>query len=265
LPRENVALPAPREVVVGWLRAMVDLLYPPGCMICRRALMPEEKTLCLMCRARLSPAPAWQCKLCGATGGGEPPEPGRACHLCPSLDASYQGAFAVTGYFAESARAVHLFKYERRLELGRVMAELMRERLTPSLQKMGRRLDCIVPVPLHWARRMQRGFNQSHMLARALAESSGLAYAPRLLRRVRYTRRQALIPHERRAANIEGAFALCGKPELRNKGVLLVDDVVTTGVTINECAKVLKHAGVREVWVACFARARTGLGIVDQD
>jgi ComF family protein len=107
-------------------------------------------------------------------------------------------------------------------------------------------------------RRMERGFNQSALLARPLAEALGLAYDGRLLRRRRHTRRQALVPRERRAENVRDAFAVGRGRDVQGQGILLVDDVVTTGHTIGECARVLRQAGAREVWVASYARAGMG-------
>jgi ComF family protein len=115
----------------------------------------------------------------------------------------------------------------------------------------------VAPVPLHWWRRLQRGFNQSDLLGRELARAYRLNYNAHLLRRVKFTKRQALVPRERRAENVKGAFKVRrgSAAEVRDAGVLLIDDVVTSGHTIHECAKVLLDAGAREVWVASFARA----------
>jgi ComF family protein len=201
---------------------------------------------------------SWRCDRCGGTYHGAPPEHGRPCRLCPPEGAAYQGVLSVVGYGNRVARCVHAFKYSRREELGTVMARLMAEWLREPIQTLGGRIDCVAPVPLHWARRLTRGFNQSDLLARTLASAQGLSYTPRLLRRLRNTRRQALIPRDRRAENVKGAFAVRDGAQVRDMGILLVDDVVTTGFTIDECARVLRESGAREVWVASFARAGMG-------
>lgn len=244
----------------GWGRAVLDFLYPPVCMLCFQRLMHEEESICFECEAALSLRPSWRCPRCGAAGLGAEPEPGRPCRLCPPKGSAYHGVLSVTGYTDRSARCVHLFKYNRRRELGEVMARLMRTHLDGPVGHLGGRLDLIIPVPLHPLRRLTRGFNQSELLARELAAGREIHFETKMLRRVRYTRRQALIPRDRRAENVANAFRVSGRgePQVRDKGILLVDDVVTTGHTINECARVLKEAGAREVWVACFARA--GLG-----
>jgi len=243
-----------------WGRAVVDFVYPPACPLCHRRLTREDRTVCLLCEAQLKLRPDWQCPRCGGRGCGAPPESGRRCRLCPPGGAAWLGALSVVGYSDFAARCVHLFKYNRRLELGGVMARLMAEHLAEPVGALGGRLDRIAPVPLHWARRLARGFNQSERLARALAAATGLELDTRLLRRLRHTKRQALVPKDLRAENVRGAFGLRAGREVRRQGILLVDDVVTTGETVNECAKALKDAGAREVWVACFARAGVGRG-----
>lgn len=245
---------APWRPIVEWGRGMVDLIYPPVCPICFRRLTAEDHEVCYECAAQLEPVVQWQCERCGAQGIERTPEAGRRCHLCPPQDASWRGAWSVTGYGNVPARCVQLFKYHGRFEMGRLMARLMAGRLADSMASMGGRLDVIAPVPLHLVRRWTRGFNQSELLAGALAMQSGLPMDRRLLRRKRYTRRQALMARERRQENVAGAFALRRGRDVNGKGILLVDDVVTSGYTINECARVLREAGAREVWVACFAR-----------
>ena len=247
---------SPIQALRGWGAAFVDMLYPPVCHLCYRRLAPEDPVICFRCRHTLRVPAQWRCIRCGAHGSAGGPESDGRCRLCPPDDAPYRGILSVIGYHDISARCVHLFKYRRRIELGRVMARLMVEEMADPLGRLGARIECVAPVPLHYGRRLLRGFNQSHLLARALAEASGRPYDARLLRRRRFTRRQALVPREKRAGNVKGAFAMGRRREADGKGVLLVDDVVTTGETIKECARVLMEAGAREVWIACFARAR---------
>ncbi len=211
----------------------------------------------------MTPAPAWRCTLCGAAGFGAEPEPGRKCKLCPPAGAAWQGALAVAPYRNQATHGVQRFKYSRRLELGEAMAQLMIKGLQSPLDVLGARINVIAPVPLHWIRRLQRGFNQSAILAARLAAARHIPMDAALLRRKRHTKRQALLPPESRAKNVANAFAVRPGALVRDLGVLIVDDVMTTGHTIQECARVIMEAGAREVWVACFARA--GMGTPDGD
>jgi ComF family protein len=237
-----------------------DLLYPPMCALCGERLVPFEAELCDPCRSRVLPAPEWRCRLCGATGRGAAPERG-PCRYCPPPGADYRGVLAATSYRPEAARCVHLFKYDRRLEIGAMLARMMVSRLSEPIRLLGDRVEWVVPVPLHWRRRAWRGFNQAALLGRPLAEATGLAYRPEALRRVRATRRQVRVPAHRRAENVRGAFRLSRRAGSALPGVLLVDDIVTSGHTVAECARVFRAAGSAEVWVASFARAGSGEGV----
>lgn len=237
-----------------WGRALLDLLYPPVCPICYQRLTPEDHTFCFQCEGHLVLRPDWRCARCGGAGLGSGPAPGRRCRLCPPAGAPYQGILSVVGYSAQASRGLFGFKYRRRIEMGEALAHLMARALAEPLATLGGRIDCVAPVPLHWRRRMWRGFNQSDRLAHRLAATHGLTYAPRLLRRHRYTRRQALLPPEERAANVADAFRVRRSAGIEGLGVLVVDDVLTSGHTIGECARVLRDAGAREVWGASFFR-----------
>jgi len=128
-------------------------------------------------------------------------------------------------------------------------------KLAPIIRPIAPRIDRVIPVPLYWIRRFQRGFNQNDILARELAKSLELQYDRNLLKRTRHTGSQARTPEAHRAKNVAGAFRVRGRPDLSESGILLVDDVLTSGSTAQECAAALKRAGAREVWIATFARA----------
>jgi len=116
-------------------------------------------------------------------------------------------------------------------------------------------IDCIIPVPLHVARLRQRGFNQALILAHELSRAFSLPLSFDNLKRVRPTRPQVELTGTERIKNVAGAFALRRPDELKDRGVLLIDDVFTTGATMNECARVLKDAGASRVTALTLARA----------
>ncbi len=239
-----------------WARAALDLLYPPTCSFCEKRLLPDEQTVCDPCRASMLPADTWRCPRCGATGSGSAPDQGKNCPRCPAPEARYAGVLSVSRY-AEPAvrRCVQLFKYNQRLEMGRLMADMMIVRMGNPLRALDDRVEWVVPVPLHWRRRVGRGFNQAGLLAEPLAEALQMTCAADLLRRTRHTRRQVDVPVEQRESNVRGAFEVAPEyGEVSIPGVLLVDDVVTSGATVAECARMLCAAGCPQVWVAAFAR-----------
>lgn len=165
------------------------------------------------------------------------------------------------GQYQDALRdIIHAFKYEGRRSLARPLAELMRRQAGALLDGV----DWVIPVPLHWRRERERGFNQASDLARALIAGleSRLRERPRLLhalRRVQHTAVQADLPAARRHRNVRDAFALSrAAHHLNGSCVLLVDDVSTTGATLDACARVLKErAGVREVRAITAARVVT--------
>jgi ComF family protein len=149
--------------------------------------------------------------------------------------------------------AVHGFKYGKRVCISRPLAALVRgtffEHWGPE------KVDLFVPVPLHIKRLRQRGFNQAYLLVMRWAKRDGLCCDGRLLRRVRWTEPQTTMNRKDRRKNVKGAFAVNRPETVRGKRIVLVDDVYTTGSTVNECAKVLKRAGAEEVDVLTLARA----------
>lgn len=236
------------------LRSILDLVYPEICPLCMLRLHPTEQILCEPCRAQILTEDTWRCEFCGATGIPPSPREGEPCPQCPPLGAPYQGVLAAVHYHSVSAQCVYRFKYHGRLEIGNLIADMMITRLSEPINELRGRIDWIVPVPLHWRRRWSRGFNQSDLLANRLGQHLGIPVV-HVLRRKRHTRMQTRIPREHRARNVAGAFEVQRSAPRELPGILLIDDVVTTGHTITECARALQLHGAPQIWVACFARA----------
>jgi len=161
----------------------------------------------------------------------------------------FDAAYSWGAYEGRLRDLIHLFKYGGIRPLGKVLGEWMALAMPRE-----ERFDRIVPVPLHWVKRCRRGFNQSELLARAIARRYGMPVSP-VLRRVRATAVQAGLSHSARRANVEGAFRVRRGVSLEGLRVLLVDDVMTTGATASACARALKQAGARYVAVLTLARA----------
>ncbi|HEX4640287.1 MAG TPA: ComF family protein [Chthoniobacterales bacterium] len=150
-------------------------------------------------------------------------------------------------------KVLHQFKYGKQRHLRHPIACWLRESLgDPRLR--GRHFDIIVPVPLHPARERERGFNQAALIAELLATSSAIPARP-VLERIRYTTTQTAYDRAERMENLRGAFRLRKNRDVRGLRVLLIDDVLTTGSTLSECARVLRDAGAASVLAATAARA----------
>jgi ComF family protein len=171
-------------------------------------------------------------------------EEGR-CALCRGGLRGFDAAYSFGAYEGALRRIVHLFKYGKIRTLAAPLGRLM-ARTLPRDESF----DVIVPVPLYWRRRLQRGFNQAELLALGLSRTTGIPVA-RALRRVQATTTQAGLSHSARRRNVTGAFR--SRPMAGNR-VLLIDDVMTTGSTATACALALKRAGAKRVALLTVAR-----------
>ena len=148
---------------------------------------------------------------------------------------------------------IHEFKYGHQIHLRHLVARWLNAALDDDRIR-GRRFDVIVPVPLHPARQRERGFNQARLLAELLSAQTLIPSKP-ILERIRYTTTQTALDRSERMENLHNAFRLRKNADVRGLRVLLVDDVLTTGSTLSECARVLKRANAFSVHAATAARA----------
>jgi ComF family protein len=234
----RTALDAILAVVLAPSCAACDepLLHPTGgpvCAPCWRSILPLTPPLCDRCG---DPLPTWRLVSL----------PLQCCARCRRAPRAIDRARAIGAYDGALRAIVHALKYEGRRSLARPLGRLMRERGAELIAGAA----CAVPVPLHPSRRRHRGFNQAADLARRLDLPVVAA-----LRRVRATATQMTLPASRRHANMRGAFAATrAAAALAGTVVVLVDDVSTTGATLEACAQVLKQAGVAEVRALTAAR-----------
>ena len=235
-------------------KRILDFILPTSCAYCNSPVRDSGiPFFCASCWADFSSIDGPVCPRCG--NPFESPEtllhsPDHPCLACRKTPPTFDQALSI-GYFEGPLReAVHQFKYRPCRALGRPLALWMAGNIRPVSE-----IDCIIPVPLHISRLRQRGFNQALILAHALSRIFFLPLSFDNLMRVRPTRPQVELSGAERIRNVAGAFALRGPDELRDGDVLLVDDVFTTGATMNECAMVLKDAGASRVTALTIARA----------
>lgn len=150
-------------------------------------------------------------------------------------------------------KLIHGFKYQQKSSLGKRLGKALGEKLKED--KIAEKFDCLVPVPLHSARKRDRGFNQSEILALEMSEATNLPVLKKLLKRTKNTKDQTKLTPEERIENVKGAFALKDPEIVAGTRVILVDDVMTTGATLGECASVLLEAGAERVIGATIAVA----------
>ena len=206
--------------------------------------------MCRDCLAEPRPLDAeYFCSQCRTPFRNAAPldEQGR-CTLCRRGLRGFDAAYSFGAYEETLRELIHLFKYSRVRPLARPLGAMMASAV-PGDQSF----DVVAPVPLHWRRRLERGFNQSELLARAVARRYGLKVTPAVRRR-RSTSAQAGLSNARRRSNVTGAFRVARPEAVAGRRVLLVDDVLTTGATAAACATALKRAGARYVAVLTLAR-----------
>ena len=177
---------------------------------------------------------------------------GAECDNCSNQSSIVRRARALGQYEGTLREIIHALKYSRRRSLAAPLAKHMRQRAKNLLEDV----DYVIPVPLHWRREYQRGFNQARDIARHLGPP-----VVEVLRRRRSTRAQVELAADRRRANVAGAFAIrqswLRRTNIRGKKVILIDDVSTTGATLESCACVLQDCGVSEVYALTAARVIT--------
>ena len=233
------------------LPALGSLFYPPACVVCL-GIVEGPQYLCAACQSRAPRITAPFCAKCSEPFFGAITQT-FSCANCEHRTLHFDAAVAAYRSRGPVRKLVHDFKYGRQRHLRYPLAEWLGKTLDdPRLR--GRRFDMIVPVPLHAARERERGFNQAMLLAELLASRIKVPLEP-VLERIRYTTTQTAYDRAERMENLHDAFRLRKNRDVRELRVLLIDDVLTTGSTLSECARVLKAAGAISVHAATAARA----------
>lgn len=226
---------------------LLDLLFPKRCVSCRE----PGSYLCSSCFSQIKLIKNPLCPVCerAAVGGATHPH----CLGKYSLD----GLTSIYVYRGSVKAAIHRLKYRPWItDLGKLLTETISQRADLKFLEKDRKEWLVVPVPLHKSRKRERGFNQSEILGRLLAQKLGLTFAPNLLSRQRKTKSQVEFKGKQRQENVKGAFRLNQKVGIKNDklGILLVDDIWTTGATLKNCGNILKKAGFKKVWALTLAR-----------
>ena len=226
------------------LDVLRKLIYPPKikCVVCGKDL-PEGR-LCDKCLPTLFFDRDKHCVRCGRAMYGE----GDYCVSCKDNEYSFERVLGAFDYTDSTVGLIYKFKFGN----GRYLAEFFADEMVKKLKEFNVTMDAIVAVPITDKVRKKRGFNQSFLLAKRIADTSGIALSENLIK-TKDTEEQAKLDYKERATNLERAFAVPDKREFIGKRVLLIDDVYTTGATSNECAKTLIKAGALEVYVLVAA------------
>lgn len=227
------------------LRGFLNLLLPRVCLLCSDIV--EDEGFCEKCFDNIKLIKSPLCRRCGMPFISQETED-HLCGACIKKRRPFSIARSIGIYEGVLLEAVQRLKYNGKTSLARPLAKLMTKEFSMT------NYNLIVPVPLHKTRLKERGFNQSLLLARELSKLYNLPIDYLNLRKIRATDPQVNLKGKERIANIKGAFAVKNGAGFKNKKILLIDDVYTTGATVIECSKVLKKAGAKTVDVLTLAR-----------
>ena len=242
----------------GLASGLVSLFLPADCKICGQALEPLNFSyICENCWDKVEWLKMPHCSRCGKPFPASLASPEVPCLLCAECrrDSSpFKKVFAATLYEGVMKEAIHLLKYRRKKGIMERLEKILKVYFF-NMDLPFSKFDLVVPIPLHRKKLKERGFNQAELLARVIATHFDLKLVKNNLKRVKATKSQTSLSKKQRLENIKGAFQFRNKDEFREKKILLVDDVYTTGTTVREAAKVLKKAKAREVYIFTLARA----------
>jgi ComF family protein len=238
-------------------------MFPSDCRFCGAPLVNISRLpVCEECLSAMRPIAGGVCSTCGErlvspyAFSGEHGEP--RCGLCRRMEPPFARAAAYGSYDGGLRELIHLLKYEQVRPAANVLGRMLAEVVGGLEPGFGADPVVVVPVPLHARKLRQRGFNQSDLIARSalkLRPADGkLALNAHVLERQRETQSQIGLTRHQRRENMRGAFAVVKPNEVAGREILLVDDVLTTGTTASECARILRRAGAAKVWVATVAR-----------
>jgi competence protein ComFC len=240
--------------------AFVSLLFPAGCRICDQMLTAASRVpICQECLASFEPLPYRKCEICGQPlpGFGGVDEPTPACPACQQRRYAFARARSFGIYNGALIRAILMLKFEEMQPLGSWFADKLAEMVRGEGEAMA--ADVVVPVPLHRDRERERGYNQAELIAKPLSRRLKLPYGPVLLVRTRPRPDKQVLTLEEHWSSVRGAFATRPGSQVDKLRVLLVDDVLTTGATLDACSEALLKSGAKSVVGLTVARAASNL------
>ena len=240
-----------RKNIKQIVKGIADAIYPKTCPFCDR-IIKREQDICVECYSKLRYIEEPYCKKCGKQLHKQEVE---YCYDCATSIHIYKKGMAVFAYNDMVSKSIYRFKYHNRRYYAKAYGYAMAKRCGEMIKSW--QPDVLIPVPIHSKKMQKRGYNQAELIARELSALINIPIDNRCLRRTRHTKAQKELNRNERKKNLEKAFKISSNV-VEYKKIVLIDDIYTTGSTIDECAKVLMEAGVKEVF---FISLSIGAGI----
>jgi competence protein ComFC len=259
-PKSTLSKAGISDKISFGLRKILDFVFPQTCISCDGKIKEDEYFLCASCRCDIGYIRQPHCFQCGVPADLSYlfPHEEFVCGDCRKTPFQFDQARSLGFYDTVLRTTIHHFKYRKQMGVLSEM-DLMLEKYfheTPDFCQD----FAVAPIPLHFNKMKERGFDQAFLIARQVAKLLKLPLEGGLLRRVKATSPQATMTRAERARNIKGAFEINRPEHVSGKNILLVDDVFTTGATVNEAAKILKKNGAGKVFVFTLGRVVVGKG-----
>jgi len=233
-------------MVNNWLNNVLSLFFPYRCVLCQQR-SEVKRDLCLSCESLQTIMPASHCSVCAIPL--ETTENSSLCGECLLTRPHYRQAFIPYIYEHGIRTMISQLKFNARFVNTDLLAGMF---LTAASQQQLEAAEALIPMPLHRRRQSQRGYNQSLLLANAIGKKWDLPVASQYCRRIKHIPPQSGLTRKQRVKNIKGIFEIIREVPYRH--IAIIDDVMTTGSSVNELAKMFKQAGVKRVDVWCIAR-----------
>lgn len=228
---------------------ILDYIYPPRCLLCS-GLILNNNGFCIDCWNKLNFITEPYCQVCCFEFSTDYGKTNNKCAKCLNDPPNYDYARSLLRFDENSKKIIHALKYYDRSFVSQIISKMLVNYYRPLITKA----DLIVPVPMHKLKRLSRLYNHAQILSSAVASLVEKKITPDILLKTKYTKSQTGLARKYRLDNLSDSITVADKQRVRGKKILLVDDVMTTGSTVNLCAKQLKKAGAKEVVVLCIAR-----------
>jgi competence protein ComFC len=235
------------------MHRVLDLIYPRFCVLCKSKINSRsEYNICAVCAAGIKPIKVPFCLKCGSALDQLSQLRQNGCSKCNNKKYYFDQVLSACKYTGLIKHCIHLFKYQRKRKTANLLGDILIRFLQDNFSKEN--IDLITAVPLHKHKLQERGFNQSQIIADKLSAHLKIKNSFNNLCRIKKTVSQVSLSAQQRKLNTKGAFSCKYPAEFQNKRILIIDDIFTTGSTLNECARVLKQSGAKTVTCLTIAR-----------